>query len=297
MTGVWTERPEGGNRFALRLLTSVAFLFGRAPARALLYPIALYFTLRRGAERRASREFLGRVLGRRATAFDTYRHVLCFSRVTLDRLYLLRCGTSGFEIRSSGLEEVHDMLGLGRGVLMFGAHYGSFEALRALSVHRPDFKFRAVIDLGQAPAISQLLDSLNPALAATIINARQGGVAVALAIKEGLDQGAAVTLLADRTRPGGTTCTTEFLGSPAPFPTAPWELASALRVPVILCLGTYEGGKRYHLQFEVLTDCVVRERDGGPPLSEWIRMFADRLAARVRAAPFNWFNFYDFWSG
>lgn len=297
MTGGWIERPEGGNRTALSLLTAIALSCGRAPARAILYAVALYFQARRGAERRASRDFLSRALGRRVTALDVYRHVLCFSRVTLDRIFLLRRGTGGFAIRSSGLEQVHAALEAGRGALMFGAHYGSYEALRALSVHRPDLQFRTVIDLGQAPAMSRLLDSLNPALAATIINARQPGTAVALAIKDGLDRGAAVTLLADRTRPGGRTQTADFLGAPAPFPTAPWELATALGVPVILCFGTYEGGNRYHLQFEVLADRIVKERDGGPPIAAWVQRFADRLALRAGAAPFNWFNFYDFWSG
>ncbi len=297
MTGTWIERPEGGSRNALRLLTAIALSCGRAPARVVLYAVALYFVLRRGPERRASRAFLGRVLARRATAFDVYRHVLCFSRVTLDRIFLLRQGIDRFEIEKSGLEDVHAMLALGRGVLLFGAHFGSYEAMRALSLHRPDLQFRTVIDLGQAPAMSQLLGSLNPSLAATIINARQPGMAVALAIRDALHQGAAVTLLVDRARPEGRTMTADFLGSPAPFPTAPWELASALAVPVVLCFGTYRGGDRYHVQFEVLADRIVKERDGGPPLSDWIRKFADRLAAQATIAPFNWFNFYDFWSG
>lgn len=297
MTGTWIKRPEGGSRNAIRLLSAIALSCGRAPARGILYVVALYFLLRRGPERRASRAFLGRVLGRRATAFDVYRHILCFSRVTLDRILLLRQGTERFAIETSGLEDVHAMLALGRGVLMFGAHYGSYEVMRALSLHRPDLQFRTVIDLGQAPAMSELLGSLNPSLAATIINARQPGMAVALAIRDALNQGAAVTLLADRARPGGRTATADFLGSAAPFPTAPWELASAVGVPVIFGFGTYRGGNRYHLQFEVLTDHIVRERDGGPPLSVWIPKFADRLAAHATAAPLNWFNFYDFWSG
>ena len=120
---------------------------------------------------------------------------------------------------------------------------------------------------------------------------------MALAIKDGLDQGAAVTLLADRIRPGGKSRAAEFLGASAPFPCAPWELATALGVPVILCFGIYEGGNRYHLQFEMLTDRIVKERDGGLPVAAWIQRFAHHLALRVRSEPFNWFNFYDFWSG
>ena len=297
MTGKWTERPEGGGRTALRLLNAIALKFGRAPARLILYPVALYFMVRRGPERRASRAYLARVLGRPATMRDGFRHVLNFAQVTLDRVFLLHDGLQRFEIETTGLEDAHAALALNRGVLVFGAHFGSFEVLRALSVHRPDIQFRAVIDLEQNPSVSQLMSALNPELAATVINARQAGPAVALAIKDALDQRAFVTLLVDRVRPEGRASEAEFLGSRAPFPIAPWAIAAALGAPVVLCFGVYEGGNRYHLYFEVVAERIVRDRDGGRPLSEWIQSFADRLAARAREAPYNWFNFYDFWAG
>src|SRR5690606_36154379 len=60
----WKQRPEGGGRFAIWLIRSIALRLGRAPARLLLYPITLYFLLVRGPERRASRAYLARVLGR-----------------------------------------------------------------------------------------------------------------------------------------------------------------------------------------------------------------------------------------
>ena len=297
MTDRWIERPEGASTGALRLLCAFALSFGRWPARLVLYPIALYFMLRRKQERRASAEFLGRIFERRAGIGEVYRHILRFSQVTLDRLFLLHEGTRRFEIESTGLEEVHRIFAFHRGILLFGAHFGSYEVTRVLALGRPDIPFRTVIDIDQNPKISRLFNSLNPALTATVINSRQQGPAVALAIKDALDEGALVALLTDRPRPGGKTIATPFLGDRAYFPTAPWEIAAALGAPVMLCFGVYLGGNRYHLHFETVADRIVRERDGGRPLSDWIRVFADRLAARVKDAPYNWFNFYDFWAG
>jgi predicted LPLAT superfamily acyltransferase len=297
MTGDWMKRPEGGGRLPLRLLCAFALAFGRAPSRAVVCFIALYFMLRRKPERLASREFLTRAFGRPATSWEVYRHILCFSLVTLDRIYLLHDGTRRFAIETVGLDDVHAVMALNRGVLLFGAHFGSYEVMRVLSLRRPDLQFRAVIDLEQAPAMSQLLGSLNPELASTVINARHAGPAVALAIKDALDQQAAVTLLADRVRPGGRAIEAEFLGARAPFPSAPWEIAAALGAPVVLCFGVYRGGNRYHLHFEVVTEKIVRERAGGPPISGWVQAFADKLGERATSAPYNWFNFYDFWAG
>ena len=292
----WIERPEGGVPFALRLLTGFALACGRLPARMILYPVALYFLARRGPERRASRAFLTRVLERPATLADAYRHILCFARVTLDRLFLLREGTRRFDVECSGLEEVERLLARGRGILLFGAHFGSYEVTRALGISQPQVKFRTVIDIDQNPALSRLLNALNPALAATVVNARDAGPGVALAIRDALGDGAIVALLVDRLRPGGRAVDTPFLGGMARFPTSPWEIAAALGAPVMICFGIYHGGSRYHLSFETLAERIERERDGGTPIAAWIGAFAERLGAQVRSNPHNWFNFYDFWT-
>ena len=106
-------------------------------------------------------------------------------------------------------------MGPQRGVLVFGSHLGSFDALRVFAQLREDVKIRVVIDLEQNPAISAILNALNPTLAASIINARQDGTTTALAIKEALDERALVTLLVDRARPGNQVVDVDFLGARA----------------------------------------------------------------------------------
>jgi len=105
-----------------------------------------------------------------------------------------------------------------------------------------------------------------------------------------------VTLLVDRARPGNEVALCDFLGKPAPFPVGPWQLAAALKVPVVLCFGLYRGGNRYDLYFEPFADQLVLERTRR---EEHLREVAARFAARLEHfahdAPYNWFNFYDFW--
>jgi predicted LPLAT superfamily acyltransferase len=297
----WKRRPEGGSRAALALIVAIARHGGRGLARLLLYPITLYFLLVRGPERRASRDWLSRVQGRRVGTWAVARHIHTFAATILDRIYLLGGQDARFDIRVHGLATLAALLDAGRGALLFGSHLGSFDALRMLSRQRPGLQVRIVLDRGQNPVLTGIFDSLDPAMARAVIDGGRPGVEIALEIQQALEQGALVALLVDRAQPHEDTIAVPFLGRPAVFPVTPWRLAAALHAPVLLCFGLYRGGRRYDLHFEHFHDPAVE----GPPRprgarGEWLRgqvaAYARRLEHHARQAPRNWFNFYDFWS-
>ena len=296
MSTQWTERKEAGNAAWLTFARAVGLSLGRRVTRTFLYPVTLYFFLRRGPERRASRHYLERLRGTRVSSWSVLKHLYCFSCTILDRLYLFSERFRRFDIRAFGLPDLDRVLEGGQGVLLIGAHLGSFDALRVLSLERPEVPVRILLDTVQGERISALLSALNPALAASIINARDAGPAVAIRIKEALDTNAIVAVLADRGQPANPMQSANFLGHPAPFPTSPWLLAAALKVPVMLAFGLYRGGNRYDLHFELFAERIVIERARrSEAVGEILQRFADRLAHYAQLAPYNWFNFYDFW--
>lgn len=292
----WKHRPEGGGRFAIRLIGGIARHGGRGIARACLYPITLYFYCVRGAERRASGEYLQRLRGRPARALEVARHIHTFAATILDRVFLLAGRTGLFDIRSSGTEPLLQMLDQGRGVLVFGSHLGSFDALRVLARMRPELKLRVLMDRAHNAAITELLAELDPKLADCIIDAGQDGTAIVLAIQQALEEGAMVALLVDRARPDEPAVIAPLLGSAAAFPAAPWLIANALKAPIVLAFGLYLGGNRYDLRFESFAEVVdIPRRGRTEALSTLIHRYAGRLEHHLRDAPYNWFNFYDFW--
>jgi predicted LPLAT superfamily acyltransferase len=292
----WQQRPEGGGRFAIGLIRNIARYGGRWLSRPLLIPITLYFLIVRGPERRASRAFLARVFGRPATLLEVARHIHSFASTILDRVFMLSGQFRSFDLEISGLDVLHERIDLGRGVLLFGSHHGSFESLRVLSRERPDVTVRVVMDRGQNAAITQLLEALCPDIAGTVIDAAQDGTAITLAIHEAAEQGALVSLLVDRARGAEPVQWIDFLGQPAPFPSAPFLIAAALKVPVLICFGLYLGGRRYKLHFEVFDDGIeLPRRERAARLHALQERYVRRLEHFVREAPYNWFNFYDFW--
>jgi predicted LPLAT superfamily acyltransferase len=296
MSARWKQRPEGGGRFAIWLIRSVGRYGGRRLGRACLYLITPYFLVRRGPERRASRAWLSRAFGRPATLPQVARHIHTFAATILDRIFLLSGELHRFDIRVQGLPALEAHLDAGRGVLLFGSHLGSFEVLRVLAAARPDVGLRVVLDKGHNPAMTQLLDALNPQVAATVIDAAQPGTDILLAIGEALGRGQIVALLVDRAQPGEPVEEVAFLGEPAPFPMAPWQLAAVLGAPVVLAFGLYRGGNRYDLRFEPFSDGEAVPRPARRAhVAALIRRYAAGFEDLARQYPYNWFNFYDYW--
>lgn len=296
MSEHWRQRPEGGGRFGLWLIFTFARLFGRRWSRLLLYPVTLYFYLRRGPERRAARKFLARLQGHPASVGQVLSHMFRFAVTLLDRVFFLLHGERDFNIEVAGLAALEGYLDQGRGVLLLGAHMGSFEVLRTLASRRPDVPLHIVLNKRQTPVMTKLLERLAPDVAARIIDGAQDPASTVLALSESLARGHMAALLADRGRPDESMRRVPFCGVPAPLPVGPWLLAAALKVPVVLCMGMYLGGNRYRLVFEPFADAVeIPRKARGATLEAVMTRYAARLEWYARQTPCNWFNFYDFW--
>jgi predicted LPLAT superfamily acyltransferase len=117
-----------------------------------------------------------------------------------------------------------------------------------------------------------------------------------LRVRECLERGEIVGMLGDRTLKSDKTVQCDFLGAAASFPQGPLLLAAILKAPVVLFFGLYLGGRRYAIHFEPFADELdVGRRDRDAQLRPWIARYAARLEHYTRLAPYNWFNFYDFW--
>jgi predicted LPLAT superfamily acyltransferase len=292
----WTERPEGGGWFAIWLIRTIGLKLGRGAARSILYPITLYFYLRRPFERRMSSRFLARVFGRPATMIEVMRHIHRFASTILDRVFLLAESFSRFDVRIHGLDELTTRARRGRGVLLLGSHVGSFEVLRVAATRTPDIRVCVVFDQQQARALTQLLNAINPGIARNVIDASGDGMDIVLAMADAIADGKVAALLADRARPHERTAVVNFLGAPAAFPVAPFRMGALLGCPIVLCFGMYRGGNRYDLFFELFDEHLQLPRRGADAETrDVVQRYVARIEHYVKDDPYNWFNWFDVW--
>ncbi|CUQ65183.1 LpxL/LpxP family acyltransferase [Candidatus Nitrospira inopinata] len=295
MSLAWRRQRERGSRIGIRAMTWVALTLGRPAARALLYPICVYFLLASRTAHRAIARFRERALDRSTGWSDLLRHYYAFAATILDRVYFLRCRFDLFDVRFHGLEALDDGLAKGRGCLLLGAHLGSFEVVRAAGVLRQHLDVRVLMDERNAPLMRGLTRTLNRTVADTVIQA--GGVEAMLQVKECLERGGIVGVMGDRATQGDRTIGCTFFGREARFPTGALRLAHLMGSPVVLFFGFYRGGNRYDVHFEPFSDGDRAPRDQQEALLyRDIQRYAGRLEEACRLAPDNWFNFYEFWN-
>jgi len=290
----WVAKPERSNTLAIRFIVWVALTLGRRVARLFLYPICLYFFLFAGEARAASKKYLRKVLGREPRISDGFRHIHTFASTILDRVFLLNGRFNKFDVRVHLDDAAKGMIESKQGCILLGAHLGSFEITRAYADQIDGPPASVVMYEENARKLNSVLKAINPDLTQQVI--ALGKIDSMLKVEQALQRGEFIGILADRgLEQGGASVTCNFLGEPAKFPNGPLRMAYMLRSPVLLMVGAYRGGNRYDLYFEELMHMGKTDL----PRNEIIRQaqlrYVERIEYHCRNAPYNWFNFYDFW--
>lgn len=294
----WRQEPERGNITGLKLMRWLALNAPDWVTSPLLAAIALYFTMFSTRTARAAAEvYFCRLTGRSAGFADRFRQTLTYAHVILDRVRLLSEGVAAYHVTSSSAEIVERHHRSQSGGILLGAHFGSFEALRAFDRTLPGLSVRYLMHQENAGKIAALLDTLNPEVAAMVIPLTDGQSAM-LAAREAIAEGSFVAFLGDRmTGPAERAAVeVDFLGAPMSVPRAPYQIAMLAGAPLVLCFAPRTGKRQYELTFIELHDGSPVARDSRDRVCrELAQAYAATLARMCRAHPHNWFNFFDVW--
>ena len=290
----WARARERGNATTFSIMIFLSLTLGRRVARGLLYGIAAYFLVFAPTARRHGREYLQRALGREPRLRDSYRQVFAFASTILDRLYLLKERFGLLAITTEGEPLMRAAVARGSGAFLLGAHLGSFEIMSAVGRKQPGLRIAMAMYEDTASRLTLLTRAGDPARAPEIIHL--GHLGAMLRIRDCLDAGAFVGMLADRTIGEAPAQRVSFLGRAALLPSGPMRAAAALRRPVYFMTGLYRGANRYHVVFREIDDfSTVARAEREARVEAAIHRYAALLEEYCRSDPYNWFNFYDFW--
>lgn len=299
----WSRQSERGSGLGLRITVATYRFLGDAAARLLLRPVVAWFFLTGGNARRASRQYLERLRAESGvspapTWANSYRHMLAFAESGLDKLAAWTGNVSHASVQFDNREAFEQLLASGRGAVLLGAHLGNLEMLRALANLNGIVRVNAVVYTDHAKRFAGALAAADDRFQVNLIQISSLGPDTAILLREKIDQGEMLVIVGDRTPPAenGRVVSADFLGHPALFPQGPFILAALLECPVFLFFCTREADG-YQIHFEPFAERIKLPRGRRvEAIAALAQRYADRLAALCRRAPFQWFNFFDFWA-
>jgi predicted LPLAT superfamily acyltransferase len=298
----WQQVAEVGSLGALRAMSWLYRVFGRAFSRAVLWPIAAYFFLRHAHVRDASREYLetlARFEGRprRVGSREVFGHVLEFAIQIFDRMVSWGDSFDRIRMEKSGSVALLELARSGRGGILVGAHFGSFDLLR-LVADQSKVTVNVLMYTQHADRINEFFARLDPRSRVRVLPIDPDSVQTAFAVRRCVEQGEFVGILADRVPPGGRGRAERFpfLGRPAAFPTAPFELAALLGCPLLFCLCVRTGDAAYESIAKPLhAGGRVAPGQRSERARELLGAYVAELEQACRRAPQQWFNFFEYW--
>jgi predicted LPLAT superfamily acyltransferase len=301
----WSSLSERGSVLGVRIVVGFFRLFGERAARLLLYPVVAYFLLTGPTARRASNEyfahlrrFAGASLAVPRPGWGTaFRHMMAFAESLLHKFAAWLGKIDDEQVAFPDQAELQALLASGKGAILIGAHLGNLELMRALAAGGRKAAVNAVVYVEHGRGYFDALGQANPDFSVNLIHVTEVGPGTSIELKEKIDRGELLVIVGDRTPPAerGRTCTVDFLGAPAPFAKGPFILAALLECPVYLffCLKEADG---YRIHLERFAERVVLPRaEREARLREIVQRYAQRLEAYCLRAPYQWFNFYDYW--
>lgn len=304
MSDKWAEIGERGTwgAYAGTLTLAVVYrLLGRTLCRMAVTPVATYFYLAGAKQRQASLDYLGRawkagLLPRRPGFWDGLRHFVIFSYASVDKL----AAWTG-RIRREDVDGASgDLVKAAKasGALIVTAHLGNPEVVRAIAAMSGAFRVTVLVHTVHAAGFNRAMQQMSPGSPVRLMQVTDIDLGMAMRLSEAVNRGEWVVMAADRVavKDGeGSAVTVDFLGAPALFPTGPFVLASALKCPTYT-LFCFQHRGRYRVEIDLLDNPVSLPRGRrAEALKGYVEKYARRLEQALAKAPFQWFNFYDYW--
>jgi predicted LPLAT superfamily acyltransferase len=301
----WGSIPERGSIAALKLLEWMHRRLGRRFCLAIVHAVAVYFTIVASAARRASRLYLDtlwstpegrRALGTAPSNRSVLRHILEFSINVFDRLVAWSGHLGEIRFEHRGSEVLFDLAKAGNGAFLVGAHQGSFDMMRLLA-DRYEMTVNVLMFTKHATRINAFFEQLDPGSRVRVLEIEPGSLKTAFLIRECIARGEFVGILADRIHPGAKERPVyiDFLGRRTAFSTTPFLLAAVIGCPVVHTQCIRLDDRTYESAATVLSATIDPSLPRRKKAELLLRAYVAEIEKTCLRAPYQWFNFFDYW--
>jgi predicted LPLAT superfamily acyltransferase len=300
----WAQIQEAGSLTGMRLLLRVYRVCGRWPFRFLLFFVLSWFYARRRTAREASRDYLQRLhdFSDGATPMPTqrnvFRHFLAFSETLLDKLLGFGASDSIVDYHIDDDRHIDPLLERKRGAVLVIAHFGNPDLCRKLADRYVGVHLTVLVHTENAARFNRLLKELDPGYDIDLIHIHDIGVDTAITLAQRIDVGGFIVIAGDRVPTSSATGTVQvpFLGRDTRFPISPYVLAATLQCPLLAVFGIRHRDGFIITLRQIAESVSLPRRAREAAVIPYATAFARMLEAECLKTPFQWSNFYPFWT-
>ena len=315
----WSQKKEQAGYRQVKFFLCLFMILPAIIMRILAFPVGFFYFLISKKARDESNYFLNKasaVINHPRTAkkcrslFKSLRHIVSFALTLIDKLESWG-GKFPFEKIHFQDDDINDLvknLENNKGAILICSHLGNTDLLRGLaSFNRTGvtktFSVTSIIDMEITANFTRIIKELNPESAMEIISAKNISPDTVLHLEKKLSDGGLVVIAGDRTQAGGNDkdLMIPFLEEQAPFSVGAFYLAVLLNVPVYFVFALRRGELSISPEYDMYVhkqniplNCTKKERLERS--AELTRAFAQMLETHCKNHPFQWYNFYNFWS-
>ncbi len=185
-----------------------------------------------------------------------------------------------------------------RGGLIITSHFGNSDALLAIATIKKAIPINVLVHTQHAEGFNDVVRNLASEATVEFMQVTELGIGQSVQLSSAIENGEWVALAGDRLPPEAnpqSNVEVVLMGNTVSMPIGPFVLASTLRCPVyfLACIREREG---FQVVFTKYTDGIrLTRRERASQINGLAQHFADWIEEQVGKAPYQWFNFYDFW--
>jgi predicted LPLAT superfamily acyltransferase len=240
-------------------------------------------------QRRHSRDFLSRVLGRKAGLRDVWRHFFSYLEFLLLRLRIAKGAPARCVLDPEYAAHFEGLMQSGEPALFGTFHFGHSDLLGFLLARRGRRVAMVRLRVGNSGDTVMLKEHFGDAVSFIWVNDPDN---LLFAMKAALERGDSLAMQCDRLFSSRTE-PFEFLGATRIFPFAIYHLAILFDRPVMFCIGVPEDadGTRVRASPLFRPDAALSRAENIAAARQHFQVVLHRLELLVRKYPYDWFNF------
>ena len=286
----WAE-PGIGSRWQQTFFHTLIRIGGPRRGYHMAAIVSAWYVLFYPSIRRRCRYYLNRRFPDRAGFLqrwlDTFRLVRAFARTLVDMMLPAILGSGALNAESPDRDRLRALCAESRGFVLLHAHVGCWQV--GLSTLKQFHKPASIVMIPEARTTALFGAEIG------IIDPRTGLDGV-MQMTQALLDGQILAMMGDRAfGADSSTVEIEFLGGRARFPVAPYRLASAAGVPVLVMTVPRAERNGYSVRLSRIIEVPPNLGREASHYAPYAQQFADSIAEFTREFPWQYHNFYDLW--